>query len=86
MKTVHILRCHYDNFRKHPGWWATFRDPELKKGENFTFEVNDRKELASCLGVFAPGQNRETLEKLQSGLSDFRDWFIILYASKVNPQ
>lgn len=32
-KQIRILRCHEDDFFRHPGWWAEMDDPQLAPGE-----------------------------------------------------
>ena len=84
MKTICILNCHYDNFVAHPGWWAVMMDPEIKKDEVFSFEVDGKLIEFVCDRILSPGHDRKNLEANDSAALAFRDWFIILYVKTEN--
>jgi hypothetical protein len=77
MKSIKILRCHYDDFISHKGWWAVQENPEVQRGEEITFDLEDNKRIEVVVtGIDAPGCLSQSVP------NDFVMWWVIHYEEK----
>lgn len=77
---IAVLATHYDDWLKHPEYWATMENPEVSECEFFVFAFNGltsppfpKHVAAYCREVLPPGDRKGKYP------AEFSNWWIVRY-------